>query len=77
MMLSCSPLVNKTILLNTVCVCVGGSKTSALRWGGWGGGGHPDPEIRGGPPVSQFFFSALRASHCSNIKGGGTGWIRY
>ena len=30
-----------------------------------GGGGHPDPEIRGGPPVSEFFFSALRASHCS------------
>ena len=42
-----------------------------LRWGGGGagvvGGGHPDPEIRGG----NFFFSARRASVRSEYKGGG------
>lgn len=60
MMLSCSPLVNKTILLNTVCVCVVVLKAvpdpDLETGGGGGGGGHPDPEIRGGPPVSIFFF---------------------
>ena len=35
---------------------------------GGGGAGHPDPEIRGGP-VSKIFFSALRASVWSKIKG--------
>ena len=34
-----------------------------------GGGGHPDPEIRGGP-VSKKIFSALRASSWSRNKGG-------
>ena len=36
---------------------------------GEGGGGHPDPEIRGGP-VSTNVFSALRASFWSKNKGG-------
>ena len=35
---------------------------SELQIGG-GGGGHPDPEIRGaGPDLKEKFFSALRAS---------------
>ena len=60
MMLSCSPLVNKTILLNTVCVCVGGSKTSALRWGGGGGGEAVIQTLRleGGPQSPNFFFGS-------------------
>ena len=44
----------------------GGS--SASDKGRGGGGGHPDPEIRG--VVSQKFFSALRASVWSKNKGG-------
>ena len=36
-----------------------------------GGGGHPDPEIRGGPGLKKIFFSALRASFWSKNKGGG------
>ena len=34
-----------------------------------GGGGHPDPEIRG-TPVSKKYFFALRASVCFKNKGG-------
>ena len=34
----------------------------------WGEGGHPDPEIRGGS--SKTFFSVLRASFGSKIRGG-------
>ena len=34
-----------------------------------GGGGHPDPEIRG--TVSKNIFSTLRASVLSKNKGGG------
>ena len=37
--------------------------------GGGRGGGHPDPEIRGGP-VSNFFL-VLRASVRSKSKGAG------
>ena len=33
--------------------------------------GYPDPEIKGEGVVSKFFFSALWASVCSKIKGGG------
>ena len=33
-----------------------------------GGGGNPDPEIRGVPDV-QFFFSALRATVWSWVPG--------
>ena len=36
-----------------------------------GGGGHPDPEIRGGGSLKIFFFWALRASFWSKNKGGG------
>ena len=35
-----------------------------------GGGGHPDPEIRGGGAVSKKIFSAIRASLWSKNKGG-------
>ena len=45
--------------------------------GGGGGGGHPDPEIRGGPPVSEFFFRPFGPHIAPKVKGGGTGWIRY
>ena len=79
MMLSCSPLVNKTILLNTVCVCVVVLKAVPdpdLETGGGEEAVIQTLRLEGGPQ-SQFFFSALRASHCSKIKGGGTGWIRY
>ena len=42
-----------------------------------GGGGHPDPEIRGGGQSPKIFFSALRASFWSiNKAGGGGGWAR-
>ena len=34
-----------------------------------GGGGHPDPEIRKGAGLKKF-FSALRASVWSQIRGG-------
>ena len=34
-----------------------------------GGGGHPDPEIRGGP-ASKKMFSAVRVSFSSENKGG-------
>ena len=34
------------------------------------GAGHPDPEIRGGWAVSNFNFSALRASVWAKNKGG-------
>ena len=34
-----------------------------------GGGSHPDPEIRGGE--LKKFFSVLRASFGSKIRGGG------
>ena len=44
-----------------------------------GGGGHPDPEIRGRGPVSKKYFWALRASFSSKNKvggrGGGLPWI--
>ena len=43
-----------------------------LRYG-CGGGGHPDPEIRGAPGLKKFFFSALRASVWSKVKVGGPG----
>ena len=47
-----------------------------------GGGGHPDPEIRGAGAVSKNFFSALRASVWPKKRGGGKGggllpWIRH
>ena len=42
----------------------GGSRPSDKR-----GGGHPDPEIRGGP-ASKKMLSALRASFSSKNKGG-------
>ena len=36
---------------------------------GGGGGGHPDPEIRGGGPgLKKKLFSALRASLWSKIR---------
>ena len=35
-----------------------------------GGGGHPDPEVRGRPGLN--FFSTLRASVWSKNKGGGS-----
>ena len=38
-----------------------------------GGGGHPDPEIRGRGPVSKKYFWALRASFSSKNKVGGGG----
>ena len=38
-----------------------------------GGGGHPDPEIRGAGAVSKNFFSALRASVWPKKRGGGEG----
>ena len=40
---------------------------------GGGGGGHPDPEIRGRGPVSKKYFWALRASFSSKnkVEGGG------
>ena len=34
------------------------------------GGGHPDPEIKGGTRSPQKFFPALRASFFSKIRGG-------
>ena len=41
---------------------------SDLQIGG-GGGGHPDPEIRGaGPDLKEKFFSALWASLWSKIR---------
>ena len=39
-----------------------------LRYRGEGGGGHPDPKIRGGPGL-QKFFSALRTLVWSKSKG--------
>ena len=38
---------------------------------GGGGGGHPDPEKRGGGPVSKNFFSALWASVWFKNRGVG------
>ena len=35
-----------------------------------GGGGHPDPDIRGGGRSAKNFFSALGASFWSKNKGG-------
>ena len=32
------------------------------RGGGGGGGSHPDPEIRGGGPVSNFFGRKVRGA---------------
>ena len=37
------------------------------------GGGHPDPEIRGGEPRSPKFFSAFRTSVWAKNKGGWRG----
>ena len=43
-----------------------------LQIRGKGGGGHPDPEIRGGGGQSlKKCFSALRVSVWSKNKGGG------
>ena len=39
--------------------------------GGVGGGGHPDPEIRGGGRSPKIFFSARQSSVWSKNKGGG------
>ena len=39
------------------------------KGGGRGGGGHPDPEIRGGAGLRKCFFSALRSSVWSKNKG--------
>ena len=36
-----------------------------------GGGGHPDPKIRGDPLPPKNFFRPLRASFWSKNKGGG------
>ena len=54
-----------------------------IRLGGWGGGDHPDPSIRGGRDWSpKKFFSAFRASVWSKNRGGRGGpagplpWIR-
>ena len=46
------------------CYVCSGKSRPLDKWGG----GHPDPEIRGGP--SQNFVSALWASVWSNNKGG-------
>ena len=43
-----------------------------LQIKGGGGGGQPDPEIRGGP-AAENFFSALWASFWSKKKGGAPG----
>ena len=43
--------------------CTGGSRTSDK-----GGGGHPDPEIRGGSPP-KFFFRLFGPQFRSNNKG--------
>ena len=39
--------------------------------GGGGGSGNPDPEKRGGGPVSKNFFSALWALVWFKNRGGG------
>ena len=56
----------------------GGSRPSDK---GGGGGGHPDPEIRGEVGLKKNSFSALRASAWSKNKGEGPHgplpWIRH
>ena len=52
--------------------CTGGSRTSDK-----GGGGHPDPEIRGGS-LRKFFFRLFGPQFRSNNKGerkGGGGQV--
>ena len=53
-------------LLTMIGYWGGGSRPSDKE----GGAGHPDPEIRGGGAVSNFNFSALRASVWAKNKGG-------
>ena len=49
------------------CICCsGGSRPS----GKVGGGGHPDPEMRGGGQSPKTFFSAPLALVWSKNKGG-------
>ena len=40
---------------------------------GGGGGGHPDPEIRGGPLVSQFFFRPFGPHIAMKLREGAPG----
>ena len=48
---------------NELLACVGGDFSGGSRPSGkGGGGGHPDPEIRGGGSLLKNSFSALRAS---------------
>ena len=53
---------------NPTRVCSGGFRPSG-NWGGEGGGGHPEPEIRRGPGLQKKFL-ALQASVWSKNKGG-------
>ena len=86
MMLSCSPLVNKTILLNTVCVCVGGSNTSSnasdpdleirgMAGGGGGGRGavKHNRRFRGGPQSPNFFFRPFGPHIALKLREGAPG----
>lgn len=41
--------------------------------GGGGEGGHPDPEIRGGPSVSQFFFRLFGPHIALKLREGAPG----
>lgn len=41
--------------------------------GGGGGAGHPDPEIRGGPPVSEFFFGPSGLTLLLKLREGAPG----
>ena len=54
-------------------------RIQTFRWGGEGGGGHPDPEIRGGGAGSKKFFWALHFG--LEIRGGcppgPLPWIRH
>ena len=46
-----------------------------FRYGGWrggGGGGHPDPEIKG-DPASKFFFRLFGSHFGLKIPGSPTG----
>ena len=45
-------------------------QTLRKRWGEWGGGSHPDPEIRGGPVSKKFFFSPSDLSFGLKIRVG-------
>ena len=54
-------------------------QTLRKGWGERGGGGHPDPEIRGGPVSKKIFFQSFRPQFGLKIRvgvgvGGGGGW---